>query len=193
MGFPNLGALYLIALSARPSSKEGCPGTLVVLSPLRRMSIRMVELADALLGGVFYGQLKQTSICCSFRGVLRVHRRWDSRFPRSQPRADWATSGGARKLQQIAVCFSPRRFFHCDSTIFASPLGFTLAQRCPSFFECRAGRALAFCVPSSACIERFCISKREAPGEMDGICVKTVSCCLDALLRWAYYLPSYFG
>lgn len=55
MGFPNLGALYLIALSARPSSKEGCPGTLVVLSPLRRMSIRMVELADALLGGVFYG------------------------------------------------------------------------------------------------------------------------------------------
>lgn len=65
MGFPNLGALYLIALSARPSSKEGCPGTLVVLSPLRRMSIRIVELADALLGGVFYGPLKQTPICCS--------------------------------------------------------------------------------------------------------------------------------
>lgn len=146
MGFPNLGALYLIALSARPSSKEGCPGTLVVLSPLRRMSIRIVELADALLGGVFYGRL-----------------------------------------------FQPSSFFHCDSIIFASPLGFTLAQRCPSFFECRAGRALAFCVLSSACIERFCISKKEAPGEMDGICVKTVSCCLDALLRWAYYLPSYFG
>lgn len=48
--------------------------------------------------------LKQTAICCSFRGVLRIHRRWASRFPRSQPHSNWATLGGARKLQQIAVC-----------------------------------------------------------------------------------------
>lgn len=75
MGFPNLGALYLIALSTGPSLKEGWPGTLVFLSPLRRMSIRIVELADALLGGVFYGQLKQTPICCRMNVALQPHER----------------------------------------------------------------------------------------------------------------------
>ena len=111
MGFPNLGALYLIALSARPSSKEGCPGTLVVLSPLRRMSIRIVELADALLGGVFYGPLKQTPICCSFRALPKVAQSARGRDLGKREAERRCTRGTPRKLQQIAVCFSPRRFF----------------------------------------------------------------------------------
>ena len=68
-------------------------------------------------------RLQQTPICCSFRGMPRVHRRWASRFPRSRTYADWSTLGGARKLQQIAVrlrgdvrAVTKRRLRGCGAT-----------------------------------------------------------------------------
>ena len=75
-------------------------------------------------------RLQRTAICCSFRGVPQVHRCWASRFPRSRPRADWATLGGARKLQQIGVrlrgdvCAVAKRRLCCGKSAFVCGASF---------------------------------------------------------------------
>ena len=81
--------------------------------------------------------VQQTAICCSFRGVPRVHRCWASRFPRSQPRSDWATLGGARKLQQIAVCLRGRRLRVCETTFVQQQIGVRLRNALDAAAEWR--------------------------------------------------------